>query len=312
MVVQRARNWCFTLHDYTESQCTMLLNLASQEEDTTSSGVTYICFGKEVCTSTQRPHLQGYIELSKPITMAGLKTLLNSKTVHLETRKDTAKDAIVYCQKEGSFYEAGSKKSQGKRKDIEVARDIVNQGGGMSHVLDEVTSYQAVRMAEVLLTYKESARNWKPTVYWYHGATGTGKSRKARWLASIMDGSSLYVKSDPTRWYPGYDRHNFVIFDDFRPSWMPLTDMLRLLDRYEARVEFKGGYRQFVPNTIVVTSALHPKDCYTNSGEAIEQLLRRIDHIEHFNTAFPWTEPTVPERSKATTELPEINDIINN
>ena len=61
-----------------------------------------------------------------------------------------------------------------------------------------------------------------------------------------------------------------------RDNWWSLIEMLRLLDKYECRVETKGGMRQFKPLKIVVTSIEPPKDIYRGVGEDIEQLLRRI------------------------------------
>ena len=56
---------------------------------------------------------------------------------------------------------------------------------------------------------------------------------------------------------------------------------------------------------IIVTSAFHPKECYKNCGEAIQQLLRRIDNIVHLeakenvdknvhNGAWPATQDQAP------------------
>ena len=61
-----------------------------------------------------------------------------------------------------------------------------------------------------------------------------------------------------------------------RDNWWSLIEMLRLLDRYECRVETKGGMRQFKPLKIVVTSIEPPKDIYRGVGEDIKQLSRGI------------------------------------
>ena len=52
--------------------------------------------------------------------------------------------------------------------------------------------------------------------------------------------------------------------------------MLSLLDRYEKRVEIKGGWRQFKPKKIVITSIFPPESMYKGTGEDQRQLLRRI------------------------------------
>lgn len=67
---------------------------------------------------------------------------------------------------------------------------------------------------------------------------------------------------DNTKWWDGYDKQEFVILDDFRGSQMQFNELLRLLDRYQHRVEFKGGSRQFDSPNIIITSINHPKDPY--------------------------------------------------
>ena len=144
-----------------------------------------------------------------------------------------------------------------------------------------VTSFynaQQIRVAEKFLTYNEEPRDWKCDVKVYWGGAGVGKSRRCRDEEKDAD---IYTKNDGTMWWDGYDAHEVVIIDDFRPSWWKLTEMLSLLDRYEKKVQFKGGYRQFKPRRIYVTSNAHPKEWYAGcEWNAVEQLLRRIDVIE--------------------------------
>ena len=78
---------------------------------------------------------------------------------------------------------------------------------------------------------------------------------------------SVYRKASDTKWWPGYDCHEEVIIDDFRDSWWPITYMLDLLDRYETKVETKGGYRQFVPKKIIITSCQDPNRCYLEQAK---------------------------------------------
>jgi len=59
--------------------------------------------------------------------------------------------------------------------------------------------------------------------------------------------------------------------------------LLRLLDRYDCRVETKGATIQFVPTKIVITSPVHPRSWYSifeHQEDKIDQLLRRITSIK--------------------------------
>jgi hypothetical protein len=82
--MDRSNNWVFTLNNYTESNLDTLKNLGK-----------YIIFGKEIgekCT----PHLQGYIEFEKRITLGKLKK--TDKRIHWEKRRGSQKQAINYCK----------------------------------------------------------------------------------------------------------------------------------------------------------------------------------------------------------------------
>lgn len=148
----------------------------------------------------------------------------------------------------------------------------------MRAIVDLVDSYPAIRMAETILKYKEEPRTSKPFVRWYWGASGTGKTRLAY---EESDKDNRWISGKNLKWFDGYDAHTNVIIDDFRGDFCTFHELLRLLDRYEIRVENKGGSRQFKPVDIWITSC-YPPDAVYATREDIEQLLRRIDVITEF------------------------------
>ena len=61
-------------------------------------------------------------------------------------------------------------------------------------------------------------------------------------------------------------------------------DGRRLLDRYDCKIQYKGGMRQFTATNNILTSLCHTQDWYPNLGAEegkMDQLMRRIDHITH-------------------------------
>jgi hypothetical protein len=72
-----------------------------------------------------------------------------------------------------------------------------------------------------------------------------------------------------------------VIIDDFRPSQFSFQELLRLLDRYPHQVEYKGGTRQFLAKTIIITTPLSIEETFS-INENINQLQRRISETKEF------------------------------
>lgn len=267
------RNFCFTINNYTEEEYNNVKN---------NGAFGYCILAKEV-GKEGTPHIQGYAELRRRTRFNTVKTYM--PRAHIESRKGTQSQAIEYCKKDNNFEEIGEKANQGRRHDLDKVRENALDGG--MREISTLYSQQQIRVAEKFLTYCEEPRSWKPTVYWIWGPTGVGKSRLAR---ELCDENDLYTKNTPNKWWEGYDAHEYVIVDDFRPDWWSLTYMLGLLDRYEFRVEYKGGLRQFKPKLIVITSCLAPDECYQTLDEDIGQLLRRLDRVDYLEGV-----PDVPE-----------------
>jgi len=263
--MSRARNWSYTLNNYTDSDIALVRGLAC---------VYHIC-GREVGASGT-PHLQGYIELDNNITFSAMQTRLPK--AHLEVSKGNAEQNKTYCTKDKNvLLESGTPKRQGKRKDLDQVRDQLADGANMRAVVDSARSLQSIRMAEIYLTYHEEKRNWKPIVKWFYGPTGTGKTKQA-----YAESEDPFICGNSIKWWQGYDKHEHVIIDDFRTGFCKLEELLKLLDRYAFLVECKGSSRQLLAKQIIITAPQKPFHFFGDTGEDINQLLRRIDEIREF------------------------------
>uniref|UniRef100_UPI004047E072 hypothetical protein n=1 Tax=Polynucleobacter sp. TaxID=2029855 RepID=UPI004047E072 len=258
--------YIYTLNNWTQEEYENIQKLKYQ----------YILIGKEIAPTTGTPHLQGYIYFTNKISFKSLCKQM--PRARIAKAKGTAKQNRVYCMKGGDCFEDGDMPVQGERTDIELAKEIVNKTGKIGDVVSLVTSYQSVRMAETILKYHEKKRNWKPLVKWYWGPTGSGKTKTA--FEELQD---PYVCTDSAKWWDGYDAHENVIIDDFRENFISFNGLLRLLDRYAYRIECKGGSRQLLAKTIIITTPNHPNETFSKNGdEDIKQLIRRIDEIKMF------------------------------
>lgn len=262
----KARAYVFTINNPTDVDYMCVRALAEESK--------YLIYGKETGEEGTF-HLQGYVYFDNQRHFGVVKGFI--PRAHMEAAKGSPQQNYEYCKKQGDFVEFGERPKHGKRNDIEEAKEIARTTSRMKDVVAASTSYQAIRVASEYLKYHETPRDFKPEVRWYFGATGEGKTKLAReWLKE--DGEDVYTCLDEGKWWEGYDGHKSVLIDDFRKDFAKFHVMLRLLDRYEHRVEVKGGSRQLVARKIAITCPFHPRMVY-ETREDIQQLLRRIDKI---------------------------------
>lgn len=228
----------------------------------------YIIVGCEICPTTGREHLQGYIEFKSPKKFSTIKKIFPNS--HIEEAIWDQEANIKYCKKDGEFYEKGNPKQQGKRTDLKNICESVLENNS----LEDVPPHYFVmynKGLNALLQNNRQHRNEKPNVHWYYGLAGTGKTKKA---TEISD--SYYIK-DGTQWWDGYDQQEVIIIDDFDGKW-PYRDLLRLLDRYQYQGQTKGGYVKINSPYIIITCEFSPSHFWNDN--AYEQIYRRIDVIQ--------------------------------
>jgi len=240
--------------------------------------VKYLVVGREICPETGKKHHQGYVIWKNGKTKQATCRLLPEATRVDVQRADDDHDAARYCWKDNDLVvEAGSRPAPGSRTDIRSVRALVKAGNGMKAVTEATESYQALRTAEIMLRYHEPVRTWKPEVFWYWGAPGTGKTKLARKQA----GRDAWISGRSLLWWHDYDAHENIIIDDFRDTFCSFQELLRILDREAYSLEIKGSFRQLLAKRIWITSCKPPQSVY-NTREDTDQLLRRIDRVVHF------------------------------
>lgn len=272
--MSRTRNYAFTLNNYTEEDYDRLVGFNGHKQ------IRYLIFGKEEGEKEHTPHLQGFISFYNAKTFEQTKSFLGDR-YHIEQAKGTIDQNIAYCSKESTFQEFGEKPQQGARHDLKKIKLMIKQGKSMRDIYEEASSYQSMRMAEIGMKLKPLQPREKPKVEWYWGPTGSGKTREAWEQCGYED---TWVSNVNLDWVDGYDGQSNVIIDDFRASHCQFAKLLRILDRYPLKLPVKGGFVDWVPKRIIVTSTHSPYKCYKSEDiqENIDQLIRRIDEIVEF------------------------------
>ena len=102
-----AKNWCFTLNNYTNDDLEMFDNLGSNTGKN-ASNILYFIIGKEVGESGT-PHLQGFIQFRKKIRLNQVKNVVgrraNCSVMH---RQSTPEFCARYCKKDDDWVEFGT------------------------------------------------------------------------------------------------------------------------------------------------------------------------------------------------------------
>jgi len=287
-------DYCFTLNNYVLPRDVDFISDFATE-------CTYLVYQYER-GENDTPHFQGYFRFKSRRSFQAIRRRLMQDGVcrfHLEPRRGTIDQAIAYCidpekrDNDGNadIVEHGVRPAGGgSRTDIRDCIGLVKQGKSIRDLFDqhpEVMVKYARGMQTARVVYANE-RDFKTSVKWYYGSTGTGKSRAAY---DETRNVSVYWKPGSSKWWDGYDGQDTTIIDDYRCDLCTFSNLLRLFDRYPLQIEGKGTVMQFVSKTIIVTAPHRPEVMWrSRTAEDMGQLMRRIEEIKLFGD-----EPVAPE-----------------
>ena len=93
---KEVKRYCFTLHNWTQDELNKMIKIAN-------SACEIYVFGKEICPETERPHIQGYINLKKKKSWEATKKLFGLDRLHIESCNGSEKANIEYCMEDGDY-----------------------------------------------------------------------------------------------------------------------------------------------------------------------------------------------------------------
>lgn len=274
--MSKSKHWCFTLNNYTDSELQHLNGLFSSK----GSQISYLILGKEVGESGTT-HIQGFISCESRVSFRQIRLRVSDRA-HFERAKGTPEQAAEYCRKDGDFIEYGTLPvRRGHRSDIDSLVQTISSGACIDDIRDQHPKLflRYPRAIGEWVTSLQPTREWVTEVIVHWGKTGTGKTRS---VFEFICRDSIYIHPGE-QWFDGYDGQPVVLFDDFSGSEFKLSYLLKLLDRYPMRVPVKGGYKNWIPKHIFITSNLDPEDWYPHANEEHRNALkRRISLIKKF------------------------------
>lgn len=267
-----SRAWVFTLNnpDYVPD-----VELAR------APAVRYFIFQEEIGDEGTN-HIQGYVELSKPARLSGVRRLIPG--AHWEVRRGTREQAKAYASKEETRvdgpYEGGEwgAGGAGRRNDLLEVQKALKAGATPLEVAEQFFgSWVRHNKAFDRYTSLLAGTNQRPRspveVRVYTGPTGVGKTYDA-----FAEFPNLYRKDNFNMWWDGYNGQLTVLIDEFKGQ-LPFTYLLGVLDQYPLSLQIKGSTINAVWTTVILTTNYDPGDWYESEKNEVPALLRRIHKI---------------------------------
>ncbi|AGA18247.1 hypothetical protein [uncultured marine virus] len=262
MAAKRFRNYTFTRNNWEDTVF----------EDTLPC--QYIVYGKEIAPTTGTPHLQGTVCFKDGKSFDAVQKLF--KGCHIEVCANLPK-SIAYCKEDGDFTERGTPPKTQKEKgaaEQDRWRDIreAAEEGRMEDIPSDVRflHLRTINLHRDEASKKRKIDDTEEQHLWYYGASGTGKSRKAR-----EENPEAYLKMC-NKWWDGYNDEDVVLIEDFDKKHDVLVHHMKIWgDRYPYLAEYKGGARKIRPKKIIVTSNYHPEEIWHETSD-LEPIMRRF------------------------------------
>jgi len=318
-----SRNYCFTY--WKQEIVTQPRILVAHFETLLTAGlIKYAIFQQEISPTTKQLHLQGYLELTDSLRIAGVKTkIFNSDpSVHLEKRFGSRQQAIDYCRKKDSHvdgpWEVGCANiTQGTRTDLHDVAFSIQKGSKLADIVQQypvefIKFNRGIEKLIMLTPSSEKTTTRDVVVDYYYGTTGSGKTHAAMYSNS-KDGdlSSVYkldlVTNGGNIWFDGYSGQETIVIDEFYSN-LSLSFLLKILDKWPLPVQTKGGTIYANWKRVCICSGYSPWDMYKNLPPEVRAMwLRRITHLYQVSnrvvTEVPCVEP--PSLSSQFANLPQ-------
>lgn len=274
---RKSRAWCFTWFNYNVD-----LNLDDPF-------VVYAVWQEEICPTTLRPHLQGYVYYKHPTTLKVIKDLLDAPGAHLDIARGSPAQNRKYCTKEESrkpgtdFREIGTLPQQGKRVDLTLLQDALTRGSSPQEIatnhFDLWLRYPRIyeRWNTDVILPRSQAQSTSCTVL--YGSPGTGKSF---WVSEFVPGG---YRKPIGFWYDGYRGERAIILDDFRGHSMSHTEFKLLVDRYPLRVQIKGSFCHMAATDFYITTNYRIEEWWDKEKigtHGVAAIARRITRVLYF------------------------------
>lgn len=253
---------------------------------------TYKVYCQEDHKDTEGKHFHAVLLLkNKPNTtnFDYFKILEHNADIKpLKTMRDV-RNAISYVKKDGNWLEEGERPEEVANMKRREKYDMVKTKSLNECIDSGMFSFSEIRSMPVIKMWMMD--KWpkfkKRQVKWFHGPTGSGKTRRAVQELDEKCANDWTLCVGDCKQFIDYNGQRGIIFDDLRPGSIQFNKLLNLLDGYPVNCRVLGAWVPWMAEYIYITAPTEPSEMYVNhetgvQWDNLDQLLRRIDCIVKF------------------------------
>lgn len=265
---ERARGWCFTVNNPN--------SFDEQDLEKLKEAANYVIYGDELGESGT-PHWQGYCHFNTVKSLLQVKELL--PRAHWERQRGSIRQAIEYCEKDGSTHEFGERPRGGELQ-RDKWKDIVKlaEAGKINDIKSSYPDVYFRYTSKLFSLYKPERPIILDTLEneWWVGPTGTGKSR------TLWSMYPNHFSKTLNKWWDGYANEETVAIEEWSPKNECTASQLKIwADRYPFSAEVKGGTLQRIrPKRIIVLSNYTIEECFPQAQD--QEPIQRRFRVKHF------------------------------
>ena len=233
-------------------------------------------------------HFQIYIG-TNPIYFNQLNQLFVDRgyVIHLEHVRNK-NSSMLYCCKEDSrvsdqyWTNCEHLIVRPKVKSLVVIKRKLDSGVSLNTIMDSEEHFPTWcsynRSLVMYNALKQPKRNFKTFCIYLYGDSGVGKSRLAFEICKKFSPDIHPYYKTKGMWWDLFNNEPCVIWDDYRGDCYEAQELFKLCDRYDYKVQIKGGFMNFNSKLIIFTSNVNSVYLYRDTiGVPFE---RRLD-VKH-------------------------------
>lgn len=287
-----SRGWIFTLHNPTEE------NIEFGRRWIETPECIGISAGREICPTTGRPHIQGYVRLNKSVRKGHFRKIIgpNANGAKDWYMKEANADWVAnakYTQKDADvlWYKCPPSSEQGCRTDLAEFKDAIKRRAGDEELFEKhlpiLAKYPRLEgRLKRSFAKMESAEFRRVECAVYFGPGGTGKSKKALYDDAGMRLPDTYIvpDSENLKWWMDYDGESTIVINEMDGSKCKYSRWKEICDGHQMMVETKGEHTYAKWTKVIMTTNVHPNNWWDKAGAHMNhaEFARRVGSLIEF------------------------------